>query len=199
MTDITRDTAALRHRNRVFRSKLLNTARHGGSIVPVMLCDVISNETENGPSEDTAITAMEGLRGMAMMALTDGIYRLRFNAWLSGQTSTVALRGLYADANNAPYLKSLAVSNAVDTIDTAKLHVRQAQEELQSRSPVAQMAVGLGANIFRVLFEEDDRYATGFCAASEMMMTVAELARFQEIEAEARAARDAEPYREMAP
>jgi hypothetical protein len=199
LSDLDRDPVLERVRLASFRNKLVSTARKGGSMVPVMVFDVIRNEIEHGPSEDTARTALEGFKGMLKMAEVDITYRFRLDAWMSGETSTVALRGLYSDANNAPYFKSLEIGNAVDTIDTGKLHVRQAREELAQRAPVEQLAVDMGANIFRIVGEENDRYAFGFCAANEINMMVDELKQYLQIEADALAARDAEPYREMQP
>jgi hypothetical protein len=158
-----------------------------------MLHDAISAAVAQGHNAQDGAEAQAGLKQMFLQAQIYPEYRADMEAWTSGNTSTIALRDLYERVFDAPYMASRETRNVVNMIDTAWLHVKLAKVFLEKTGPVSHLAVALGANLFDVVAETDERFATGFCAGSTHMMRAAELAQFQEILAEQQAARAAAP------
>lgn len=178
------------------RADLVRVARTNTSMAHLMLHDAIDQAAIQGHHAGDCAAAQEKLAGMFLTAQMSHLYpdyRDALADWTSGKTSTIALRDLYEQAFDAPYMESRDTRNVVNLIDNAWLAVNIAKSQLEEQDPMAQLAVDLGANIFDIVNENDARFATGFCAASTHMMRAAELAQFEEILAEQRVAREAAP------
>jgi hypothetical protein len=158
---------------------LVRYARNLKDVTSLLLVDDIFQNFKR----DDGDTSKQGLKDIAMMtrqASNDPDYRRRLMAWLDDETSTVELRGLFAEAlgDGKTYWNDKNVSHRIDIIDSASLHVREHIIQFNEMEDVKKLAVEHGGSFAHVLAQDDITSIHRFCESRYDFMSFDDIRRY---------------------